>query len=173
MRGPPFGKAIATTPEHPSGKRVAVAAALRWMRLYWEFAGEMAFLPNVSQKRMTLTSLSNFSEESSQSPLDPSEDLNSTQISDNDSQYDYNPKRSKPYTLSQSPDEKWGRFNRILNKQEEFLEDRKKSPYAQALSTFDWLLNKLPRSVGDDMCLHINSILLQKIVEHKSSQTTE
>ncbi|XP_067648063.1 uncharacterized protein [Eurosta solidaginis] len=139
----------------------------------WEFAGEMAFLPNVSQKRRTFTSSSNFSEESSESPLDPSEDLNSTQICDNDPQYDYNPKRSKPSTLSQSPDEKWGRFNRILKKQEEFLEDRKKSPYTQALSTFDWLLNELPRSVGDDMCLHINSILLQKIEEHISSQTTE
>ncbi|XP_018803853.1 PREDICTED: uncharacterized protein LOC108978164 [Bactrocera latifrons] len=70
-------------------------------------------------------------------------------------QYGYNPTpttSSRTFSGSQN-DEAWNRFNNILKKQEDLVAAKNNSPYAQVLASFHWLLNKLLRSVGDDMCM--------------------
>ncbi|XP_039968278.1 uncharacterized protein LOC120780069 [Bactrocera tryoni] len=114
----------------------------------WELAEEMSFLMNVSHKRKTFTTPVSFGEDSHASPIHIGEDSNVSQTSATDSQhsYDYNPtptKRRRRLT-SPSKNQAWSRFDNILMKQEEMLESRsnttRSSPYAQALSSFDWLL---------------------------------
>ncbi|XP_054091781.1 uncharacterized protein LOC128923539 [Zeugodacus cucurbitae] len=132
----------------------------------WEFVEEMAFLPNVSQKRKTFTSPV-FEDFDSSSPINRAdvEELNVPQ-------YDYNPTptTSKRKFSGSQNDEAWSRFNNILKKQEDLVAGKKNSPYAQVLAGFDWLLNKLPRSVGDDMCMEFNSMLLQQVNELKTKK---
>ncbi|XP_036338267.1 uncharacterized protein LOC118748063 isoform X2 [Rhagoletis pomonella] len=86
----------------------------------WEFAEEMAFLPNVSHKRKTFTSPALFGEESNTSPLCTAEESNVSQPNESCTQYDYDPappKRCRSSSTSQNP-EVWNRFSTILKKQE-------------------------------------------------------
>uniref|UniRef100_A0A0K8TYD9 Uncharacterized protein n=1 Tax=Bactrocera latifrons TaxID=174628 RepID=A0A0K8TYD9_BACLA len=87
-------------------------------------------------------------------------------------QFDYSP---TPTTSNRSfsghqNDETWSQFNNILKKPEELVAGKNNSPYAQVLACFDWLLNKLPQSIADDMCMEFNSMLLQKVKEFKSKK---
>ncbi|XP_050320101.1 uncharacterized protein LOC126753043 [Bactrocera neohumeralis] len=132
----------------------------------WEFAEEMSFLPNVSHKRRTSTSPT-FED------LDSSSSINRANVEELIiPQFDYSPTpTTSNRTLSGSQnDEAWSRFNNILKKQEDLVAGKNNSPYAQALGCFDWLLNKLPQSVADDMCMEFNIMLLQKVTELKSKK---
>ncbi|XP_039951218.1 uncharacterized protein LOC126765333 isoform X1 [Bactrocera neohumeralis] len=126
----------------------------------WDFAEEMAFLPNTSHKRTPT-----FEDFDSASPINrANEEVLSVP------QYDYNPTpttSSRTFRGSQN-DEAWNRFNNILKKQEDLVAAKNNSSYAQVLASFEWLLNKLPRSVGDDMCMEFYSMLLQNVNELKS-----
>ncbi|XP_039969485.1 uncharacterized protein LOC120781346 [Bactrocera tryoni] len=110
----------------------------------------MAFSPNISHKTTTFTSPT-FEDFDSTFPINRANMENPTPTTS-----------SRTFSRSQN-DEAWNRFNNILKKQEDLVAAKNNSPYAQVLASFDWLLNKLPRSVGDDMCMEFYSMLLQKV----------
>ncbi|XP_018794142.1 PREDICTED: uncharacterized protein LOC108972117 [Bactrocera latifrons] len=130
----------------------------------WEFAEEMAFLPDVSRKTFTSPTFED---------LDSSSAINRANAEELIiPQFDYSP---TPTTSNRSfsghqNDETWSQFNNILKKPEELVAGKNNSPYAQVLACFDWLLNKLPQSIADDMCMEFNSMLLQKVKEFKSKK---
>ncbi|XP_050340068.1 uncharacterized protein LOC126766219 [Bactrocera neohumeralis] len=113
----------------------------------------MATLPNISHKRTAFTSPS-FEDFDSSTPINRA-NVEVLSVP----QYDYNPTpttSSRTFSRSQN-DEAWNRFNNILKKQEDLVAAKNNSPYAQVFASFDWLLNKLPRSVGDDMYIEFLS----------------
>ncbi|XP_019844888.2 uncharacterized protein LOC105223516 [Bactrocera dorsalis] len=130
----------------------------------WEFAEEMAFLPNVSRKTFTSPTFED---------LDSSSPINRANVEELIiPQFNYSPTpttSNRSFSGSQN-DETLSRFNNVLKKQEELVAGKNDSPYAQVLACFDWLLNKLPQSVADDMCMEFNSMLLQKVKELKSKK---
>ncbi|XP_067616209.1 uncharacterized protein [Eurosta solidaginis] len=127
----------------------------------WEFAAEMSFLPNVSQKRKTFTSTT---DAEAGTPDAPSP------------QYDYAPTPySRPAGQSQS-EEVWKKFDSLLQQQQDLIKGREQSEseshFKQAFTGFEYLLKQLPRPVADEACCDFMNTLLEKIAQqrHRSSQ---
>ncbi|XP_067644556.1 uncharacterized protein [Eurosta solidaginis] len=122
----------------------------------WEFAEEMSFLPNVSEKRRTfITSDDSQNEEASTSKRPGS-------------QYEYTPTPPKRSRLASQPQnqEIWQKFDDLLEKQCNALklrESESESPFKEAFAGFEFLLKQLPKKVADEACCNFMYTLLQKV----------